>query len=134
MHRDAKTLLRESKTPFAERHKWLREINGITQAGMAREMKREIGTEGITQKTISNVENLEGDALISTYAAAAAYWGLPVWAMMIPGTTRDMFEDLTKMTRLVRLMRDYLDSSDTQRSSIETVAAGLAELNRHTQK
>ncbi len=77
-----------------------------------------------------HVENLEGDPPISTYATAAAHWGLPVWAMMVPGTTRDMFEDLTKMMRLVRLMRDYLDSSESQRSSIEGMAAGLAELNR----
>jgi DNA-binding XRE family transcriptional regulator len=131
MHRDAKTLLRESKALFAERHKWLREINDATQAGMGREMKLELGKEGVSQKTISNIENLEGDPLISTYAAAAAYWGLPVWSMMVPGTTRDMFEDLTKMMRLVRLMRDYLDCSDTQRSNIEGMAAGLAELNRH---
>jgi hypothetical protein len=72
----------------------------------------------------------QGDPRISAYGAVAASFGLPLWAMMIPGTTRDMFEDLTKMTRLVRLMRDYLDSTDSQRSSIETVAAGLAELNR----
>jgi hypothetical protein len=78
-----------------------------------------------------NIESLEGDPPISAYADAAAHWGLPVWAMMIPGATRDMFEDnCTKMLRLIRLMGDYLDSSDSQRSSIETVAAGLAELHR----
>jgi hypothetical protein len=78
----------------------------------------------------NNVENLEGDPLISTYAAAAAYWGLPMWAMVVPGTTRDMFEDLTKMNRLVQLMQDYLACSDTERANIEGMAAGLAKLNR----
>jgi hypothetical protein len=80
--------------------------------------------------TISNVENLEGDPPLSTYAAAAAEWGLPVWAMMIPETTKDMFTDIAKIKRLVKLMRDYLDCSDSQRSNIEAMAAGLAELNR----
>jgi hypothetical protein len=78
----------------------------------------------------NNVENVEEDLPISAYAAAAAHWGLPMWAMVIPGTTRDMFEDLTKMMRVVRLMRDYLDCSDAQRSNIEGMAAGLAEINR----
>lgn len=131
MHRDAKTLLRQSKELFAERLKWLRETNNATQAGMGREMKRELGTDGVTQKTISNVENLEGDARISTYAATAAFFGLPLWAMLVPGTTKDMFDDLTKMGRLVNLVRNYLDSSESQRSSIEGMAAGLAELTRH---
>jgi hypothetical protein len=79
---------------------------------------------------ISNLENLEGDALISTYAAAAAYWGLPVWAMMVPGTTRDMFEDIGKIKRLVQLMNNYLDCPDTERSHVEAMAAGLAKISR----
>jgi hypothetical protein len=68
---------------------------------------------------------------LSIYAAAAARWGLPVWAMFVPGTTRDMFEnDATRIKRLVRLVTDYLDASDFQRTSIEGMAAGLAEPNR----
>jgi hypothetical protein len=70
------------------------------------------------------------DKAISTYATAAAEYGLPMWAMVIPGTTRDMFEDLSKMKRLVRLMSDYLACSDTQRGDIETIADDIAELNR----
>jgi hypothetical protein len=80
------------------------------------------------------IENPEADPPLSIYAAAAARWGLPVWAMMVPDTTRDMFENdavkIKRLVRLVRLVSDYLDASDSQRSSIETVAAGLAELNR----
>jgi hypothetical protein len=79
---------------------------------------------------ISNTENLEADPPLSTYATAAARFGLPAWAMMVPGTTRDMFKDITKMMRLVRLMRDYLACSDAQRSNIDGMAAGLAELGR----
>jgi hypothetical protein len=77
---------------------------------------------------------LEGDPPISAYAAAAASFGLPAWTMMVPGTTRDMFQDITKMTGLVRLVRDYLDCSDSQRNSVECMAAGLGELNRHSRK
>ena len=130
MHRDAKTLLRESKTLFAERNIWLRDSNDITQAGMGREMKSELGKDGVTQKTVSNVENLEGDPRISSYAAVAAYWGLPVWAMMVPGTTKDMFEDRTKIRRVVQLMQDYLDCPDSERANIEGLASGLAKLSR----
>ena len=77
------------------------------------------------------IANFEGDPPLSAYAEAAAHWGLPVWAMMVPGTTREMFEDPAKARRLVRLVRDYLDCSESQRSNIEGMTAGLAELNRH---
>lgn len=77
-----------------------------------------------------HVESLKGDPRISTYAAVATEYGLPIWSMFIPETTRDMFADLTKMQRLVRLMRDYLACSDAQRSHIEAMAVGLAEINR----
>jgi hypothetical protein len=74
---------------------------------------------------------IEGnDPPLSAYAAVAAQFGVPAWAMMVPGLTKDMFEDITKMPRLVRLMRDYLDCSDAQRSNTEAMAAGLAELSR----
>jgi hypothetical protein len=88
-------------------------------------------TPTMSKSVPTPVENLEGDPPISTYAAAAAHWGLPMWAMVIPGTTRDMFEDLTKMKRVVQLMQDYLDCSDAQRGNIEGMSAGLAKLNRH---
>jgi hypothetical protein len=42
-----------------------------------------------------------GDRSISEYAEVAAYFGLPLWAMLVPGLTRDMFEDISKMMRLV---------------------------------
>jgi hypothetical protein len=71
------------------------------------------------------------DPPISAYAAVAAHWGLPIWAMMVPGLSKGMFEDLTKMMRLVKLMRDYLSCSETHRTHVEEMAAGLAELNRH---
>jgi hypothetical protein len=77
---------------------------------------------------LAPVENLEGDPPLSAYAASAAHWGLPVWAMMVPGTTRDMFEDISKINRLVKMVGDYLACSDSQRSSIEGMAAGLAGL------
>jgi hypothetical protein len=77
------------------------------------------------------IENPEADPPISVYTAAAARWGLPVWAMFVPGTTRDMFEnDAAKIKRLVKFVSDYLDCPDTQRSHIECMAAGLAEINR----
>jgi hypothetical protein len=87
-------------------------------------------SSGISEKTISNVENLESDPPLSTYAAAAAYWGLPMWAMVVPGTTRDMFEDLTKMRRMVQLVQDYLACPDTERGNIEGMVAVLAKINR----
>jgi hypothetical protein len=70
------------------------------------------------------------DKAISTYATAAAEYGLPVWAMMVPGTTKDMFEDRTKIRRVVQMMQDYLASSDAQRGDVETVASDCAEINR----
>ena len=77
------------------------------------------------------IDNPEADPPLSIYAAAAARWGLPVWSMFVPGTTRDMFEnDAVKIKRLVQLVTDYLDASDFQRTSIEGMAAGLAKLNR----
>ena len=79
----------------------------------------------------SSVENLEGDAPISAYAEVAAGFGIPLWPMFLPGLTRDMFEDISKTMRLVKLMRDYLGCSDAHRSHVEHMAAGLAELNRH---
>jgi hypothetical protein len=50
--------------------------------------------------------------------------------MVVPGTTQDMFEDIGKMRRLVKLVSDYLDSSETRRIQVEGMAADLAELNR----
>jgi hypothetical protein len=130
MHKDAKALLADFKGTLAARQKWLREINDTTQSSMGREMKAGLGEDGVGQKTVSNVENLSGDHLISTYAAVAAYWGLPLWAMTLPGTTRDMFEDITKMHRLVQLMTDYLDCSDERRLGIEGTTSALADLTR----
>jgi hypothetical protein len=79
----------------------------------------------------SLIDNPEADPPLSIYAAAAARWDLPVWAMFVPGTTRDMFEnDAAKIRRLVQLVTDYLDCPDTQRSHIECMAAGLAKINR----
>jgi hypothetical protein len=75
----------------------------------------------------------DGDAPISAYVAVAVEWGFPVWAMMIPETTRDMFEDPTRMNRLVKVMQDYLACFDDDRGNIEGMAAGLAELNRNKQ-
>jgi hypothetical protein len=76
-------------------------------------------------------EYLEGDPRLSAYAAVADHYGLPaVWPMFVQGTTRDMFEDATKIKRLVKLVSDYLDCSDAKRGNIEGMAAGLAELNR----
>jgi hypothetical protein len=77
------------------------------------------------------ITRLEGDAPISAYAAVAAALGLPVWAMMIPETTRDMFEDSARMDRLVKVMQAYLACSDDGRRKIEGMASGLAKLNRH---
>jgi hypothetical protein len=75
-----------------------------------------------------------GDKSISEYAEVAAYFGLPLWAMMVPGLTRDMFEDISKMMRLVKLVRDYLDCSDAHRTHIDQMAAGLAKLDRHASR
>jgi hypothetical protein len=76
-------------------------------------------------------EYLEGDPRLSAYAAVADHYGLPaVWPMFVPGTTRDMFEDTTKIKRLVQLVSDYLDCPDTQRSHVECMASGLAKINR----
>ncbi len=77
----------------------------------------------------AQLNGLRGDPRISAYAAVAAEWGFPVWAMMIPETTRDMFEDRTRMDRLVVAMQDYLTCSDEDRRNIEGMAAGLAKLS-----
>jgi CTP synthase (UTP-ammonia lyase) len=78
------------------------------------------------------VENLESDdPPISAFAEVAAQYDLPIWAMVVPGTTRDMFEDISKMKRLIKLVSDYLDCPDSWRSNVEDLAAGFAEINRN---
>jgi hypothetical protein len=69
------------------------------------------------------------DHPISAYGEIAASFGLPLWVMVVPGTSKVMFEN-GGVERLVRLVRDYLDASDSQRSNVEGMAAGLAEINR----
>ena len=129
MGTDAKTLLEQVKAAFAERHQWMLDIHNATQAGMADSMTRSMGEDGVSQKTLSNIKNLVGDPRISTYARRRQpNGGFPVWAMMIPETTKDMFEDRTRMNRLVKAMQDYLACSDGDRRSIEGMAAGLAKL------
>jgi hypothetical protein len=78
------------------------------------------------------IDDPEADPPLSAYAAVAESLGLPaLWPMFIPGTTRDMFEeDAAKLKRLVKMVGDYLDCPDTERSHIECMAADLAKINR----
>jgi hypothetical protein len=79
----------------------------------------------------SPIENLEGDTPISVYAEVAAEFGLPAWVMMVPGTTRDMFEDdAAKAKRLVKLVEDHLACPESWRKNIEDLTAGFADINR----
>jgi hypothetical protein len=80
----------------------------------------------------SLIDDPEADPPLSAYAAVAESLGLPaLWPMFIPGTTRDMFEgDAAKLKRLVKMVGDYLDCSDTERGHVECMAAGLAKINR----
>lgn len=116
-----------ARETFAEKLKWLREHRKVAQMDLEREMKRR-GIGG-GQKSVSNVETLKHDSQLGTYSAIADYFGVPPWVMFIPGLDVKLLEG-ERLKRLEKLVQDYLQCNDTERTHVENMAAAHASLHR----
>lgn len=111
---------------FRDRLKYLREKRGLSQDGLAAAVKRRGGE--LSQKSVSNLENLNHESKLVNYARAAAAFGVPVWVMLIPDLDFALLEG-EPLQRLTKLVDDYLKCTDEQRVFVEKMAGGYAGLN-----
>lgn len=112
---------------FRERLVWLRKRRRISQEELAAAVKRRGGS--LSQKSVSNLENLSHDSTLASYAQAADELGVPVWVMLIPELDYALLEG-EPLKRLTTLVKDYLGCTDEQRVFVEKMAAGYAGLAR----
>lgn len=127
MGQSQQEVLREARAVFVEHLKRMRANAGLSQMALQRETER-AGMK-VSQGTISDIEGNDTDSGFSNFAALAAHFGVPLWAMIIPGLQTEMLEG-DKLKRLVKLMQDYVACDDAGRVHTENMAAAHASLKR----
>lgn len=127
MHAKPKSPLQDAHAAFAEKATWLRKRAGLSQIELERAVKKR--GDSISQKSVSNIETLKHDSQLGNYAAIAEYFGVPLWAMFVPGLSVDLLEG-EKLRRLTSLVENYLTCDNSEREHIENMARGYAGLAR----
>jgi len=121
-----KTAERAAET-FRDKLLWLRkQRRHISQEDLAAAVKRRGGS--LSQKSVSNIENLSHNSTLASYAEVADELGVPVWVMFIEDLDFAFLEG-PRLQRLTKLVEDYKNCTDEQREYIEKMATGYAGLN-----
>ncbi len=83
----------------------------------------------LSQKSVSNIKNLNHRSTLESYAQAADALGVPTWVMLIHRLDVALLE-APALHRFVRLVEDYMRCTPEQREFVEKMAAGYAGLNK----
>ena len=117
-------LLRLAQETFSANVLAILEARGMSKAKFAKEA---VSKGVLSKKTVYNVLNAANPPKLETYAEVARLLHVPLWVLLLDDLPERVdLKDPTALKRLVRLMDNYLQASDTGRKDIETVAEGEA--------
>jgi hypothetical protein len=127
MPKEENAVLREAQTAFSDNAHSLLHFRSESQAEVGRAVKKR-GLE-VAPKTVNNIFEARFPSELRNYTAIAEHFGVPLWIMFIPKLEKEMLRG-DGLARLVKLMTDYMDCSDTQRKEVEEAARVLARINK----
>jgi transcriptional regulator with XRE-family HTH domain len=114
---------------FGEALKFVLEERGMSESALGREMKKSRSSKTYPQKTINNAVKGAVSIGLDNMGEMAEILGVPLWLFLVEGLPKSMLSQ-PNCTRLAKLVTNYAECDDAERTHIENVVAGYADLAR----